>query len=177
MANAQVENSRPWACGTAKRPWWSLTATCAWSFCRGGTLPTIDLTPADVEKHAKAAKSNLDAKQAPDDILKSAGGAGDQEPGLRDARGQPVQERPRGRRLQGRPGLGLPEPGAGLIRDDPGLIAPTELSPTPAAAALGLRPHGRRQADRGRHRRRRPRTTPPRRRRRGKAKPVRPRPV
>src|SRR6185437_13535823 len=88
---------------------------------------TISLTPEQVDAARKQADTALMARQDPDDILKLIEEQGIKNPNfeaLVDAQSKeavnPLAFKP------ARPWV-MSEPGAGLIRDTPELVAPTEL--------------------------------------------------
>src|SRR5689334_6783690 len=90
---------------------------------------TIDLTPDQVKQAADQAQSNINRPQQPDDILKvlvEQGGI-KLDPGFEKS----VEQQEKNLLVAANfrpPQLWVtPEPGAGLIRDQPELIAPTEL--------------------------------------------------
>ena len=91
------------------------------------TSPTITTTPDELKKKAEQASSNLQRKQEPEAILAKI-----EEEGIVDPGFVQIIEKQAANTLKPsdfRPKLDwvTPEPGAGLIRDQPEIIAPTEL--------------------------------------------------
>src|SRR5262249_11679049 len=129
VANASVDKLKALALRHGEKAVMGVTAfLCLFFLYLGIAQPTIDLTPDDVKKAAEAAQSNINHKQEPNDILKVLVEQGVKlDPGFEKAVDQQKDNvlvaanfRP--------PQLWVsPEPGAGLIRDQPELIAPTEL--------------------------------------------------
>ena len=90
-------------------------------------MQTIDLTPDQVKQAADSAQSNLSRKQEPNDILKLLEEQKIKNPGFEAM----VEQQEKNLLVAANfrpPQLWVtPEPGAGLIRDQPELIAVTEL--------------------------------------------------
>ena len=91
------------------------------------TSQTIATTPAELQKKAEAADSNLRNPQKPEEIEAKVAAAGIVDPGFVTivANQEANTLKPGDYRV--RQDWVTPEPGAGLIRDQPELIAPTEL--------------------------------------------------
>ena len=128
MANASADKLKALALRHGEKVVMGVTALlCLFFLYTALTMPTIDLTPDQVKQAADQAQSNLARKQEPNDILKLLDDQKIKNPGfeamvdqqksnlLVAANFRPVQ-------------LWVsPEPGAGLIRDQPELVAVTEL--------------------------------------------------
>jgi hypothetical protein len=91
------------------------------------TKETIQLTPDQLKSSAASAQSNIGREQKPEDILGALESAGFKNPGYE----QIVEQQEKNLLVAANyrpPQLWVtPEPGAGLIRDQPELLAPTEL--------------------------------------------------
>ncbi len=128
MANPQVEKLKALGIRHGEKAVVGLsTLLCLWFLFQASTKPTIDITADQVATAAKQASSSLDAKQNVDDILQKLEAQGIKEIGFEkvvDA--QSKQALVASAYKIARPWI-IPEPGAGLIRDAPELIAPTEL--------------------------------------------------
>ncbi|MFO0910009.1 MAG: hypothetical protein U0794_16955 [Isosphaeraceae bacterium] len=153
MANAQVEKLKALGLRHGEKAVVALAAAlCLLLLVSAVMKPTIDLTPADVDKHATAAQSNIDTKQDPDNILKLIEDAGIKNPGfeaLVDTQAKSSLN-PNDYRIDH--AWVTPEPGAGLIRDTPQLIAPIELAAYPGrggALVFALDETGKRILDEG----------------------------
>src|SRR4051812_29426130 len=102
-------------------------ALCVFLLFSAASRETINLTPDQVKQAAQSAESNLNRNQPPEDILKRLEDEGIKNPGfetivLEQQKNLLVADNYRPHQL-----WVTPEPGAGLIRDMPELIAPTEL--------------------------------------------------
>jgi len=102
-------------------------ASCVACLAMAATRPTIDMTPEEIAQHARSAASNLEQKQSTEDILKRIEEAGIKNPHFV----QMVVDQEKNALVADafRPPHPYiyPQPGAGLIRDMPELIAPTDL--------------------------------------------------
>jgi hypothetical protein len=137
VANASVDKLKDLGLRHGEKAVMGLTAAlCVFFLFQGATRETIDLTPEQVKDAASAAESNLNRKQEPADILKLIEDAGIKNPGFTTI----VEEqetnllvadafRPHQRWVS-------PEPGAGLIRDMPELIAVAELIAYPGRGGV-----------------------------------------
>jgi hypothetical protein len=99
--------------------------------------PTIQLTPDQLKKSADAATQNINKPQRVEDILAKLDEANLKDPGFE----KKVEDNKPGVIDSSKFALGgaswvSPEPGAGLIRDTPELIAPTELYATANRGAV-----------------------------------------
>ena len=128
MANASAEKLKALGLRHGEKVVVGLAvAACLACLALAATQPTIDLTPEEVEQHARSAKSNLDTKQSTEDILKRLEAANIKNPHFE----QMVDDKEKNALVASafapaHP-YNYPQPGAGLIRDTPELIAPTEL--------------------------------------------------
>lgn len=91
------------------------------------TSATIPTTPDELQKKAESANSNLSRKQEPDAILTKIQEAGIVDPGFVKIVENQTANALNPNDFHVRLDWVTPEPGAGLIRDQPELIAPTEL--------------------------------------------------
>jgi hypothetical protein len=128
MANASAEKLKALGLRHGEKVVVGLAvAACIACLAMAATQPTIDLTPEEVEQHARWAKSNLKDNQSPQDILKRL-----EEANIKNAHfEQMVDDKEKNALVASafappHP-YNYPQPGAGLIRDMPELIAPTEL--------------------------------------------------
>ena len=128
MANASADKLKALALRHGEKAVMGVTALlCLFFLYTALTLPTIDVTPEQVKQLADSAQSNLARKQEPNDILKLLESQKIKNPGFEamvDQQKENVLVATNFRPVQ----LWVsPEPGAGLIRDQPELIAVTEL--------------------------------------------------
>ncbi len=128
MANATVEKLKALGLRHGEKAVVGLAAAlCLVLLGMAATQPTIDLTPDQVKKAADAADSNISRRQDPDDILKRL-----EESGLKNPHFETMVDEQEKHALiaanftPAQPWVS-PEPGAGLIRDLPELIPPSEL--------------------------------------------------
>ena len=100
--------------------------------------PTIDTSPEKVKKAARASQSNLESHEDRDTIIKRLEEKDNIKPTnfARHGRGADQGQARRGRLQAHARAWVTPEPGAGLIRDKPKLIAPTELYAYPGRGGL-----------------------------------------
>ncbi len=128
MANASADKLKALALRHGEKAVMAVTALlCLFFLYTALTLPTIDVTPDQVKGAADQAQTNLNRKQEPNDILKLLESQKIQNPGFEamvDQQKENVLVAANFRPIQ----LWVsPEPGAGLIRDQPELIAVTEI--------------------------------------------------
>jgi len=135
------------------------------------TKPTIQMKPEDLQKKAEQADSNLNAPQKPDDILAKL-----VEMGVKPkTEFEQVVEKQQSKALNPaeytvKSKWVTPEPGAGLIRDTPVLIAVTDLNAFPNRGGyviIDTDKEGKRIVDDGKDAAKRPRRERLGRRRRG----------
>ena len=91
------------------------------------TSPTLSTTPDELQKKADAADSNLRQKQEPEAILAKVEEDGIVDPGFVKIVDNQTANAIKPADFHSKLDWVTPEPGAGLIRDQPELIAPTEL--------------------------------------------------
>jgi len=137
VANASVDKIKVMGMRHGEKAVMGLTAAlCVFFLFQGATRETIDLTPEQVKQSAAQAEQNLSRKQEPDDILKRLEEAGIKNPGFQaiveqQERNLVVADSYRPHQL-----WVSPEPGAGLIRDMPELIAVAELNAYPGRGGI-----------------------------------------
>jgi hypothetical protein len=130
VANASVDKIKALGLRHGEKAVMALTALlCLFCLYTAVSQETIDLTPDQVKGAADQAQQNINRKQEPNDILKVLVDQG----GIKlDAGFEKSVEQQKDNVLVAAnfrpPQLwAAPEPGAGLIRDQPELIAPSEL--------------------------------------------------
>ncbi len=126
MANAQVEKLKALGLHHGEKAVVALTALlCFVGLVKAVSMETIQITADEVTKHAEAARSNLGKRQEPQDILTVVESKGIKNPGFvaqveaQQKEGLKVDDFKVARSWT------MPEPGAGLIRDKPELVTPT----------------------------------------------------
>jgi len=107
-------------------------------FARAVTLPVLDMKPDQLKAAAQSAESNLQAKQEDKDILAKLETDGVVDPGFVKMVDNQVANALKPGDYKVRLDWVTPEPGAGLIRDQPELIAPTELAAFPGRGGILL---------------------------------------
>ncbi|HMB08689.1 MAG TPA: hypothetical protein VKP69_33780 [Isosphaeraceae bacterium] len=128
MANASVEKLKALGLRHGEKAVVGLAAAlCLVLLGRAATRPTIDLTPEQVRKDVEAAESNITRRRKSEEILARLEASGLKNPGFEEM--VDAQEEHPLIAADYRPAQPwvTPEPGAGLIRDTPELIAPSEL--------------------------------------------------
>jgi len=128
VANASVDKLKALGLRHGEKAVVGLTATlCVLFLFWAATAKTIELTPDQVKQSADSASSNLSRTQAPEDILQRIETEGVKNPGFTTI----VTEQEKNLLVASayRPHQlwVSPEPGAGLIRDQPELVAPKEI--------------------------------------------------
>jgi hypothetical protein len=103
------------------------SALCLFFLFKAATNPTIDVTPEQVDSHAKAAQSNINRKQDPEKILEALAAGGIKNPEFEKKVDEQAKNLLVASHYSPSHAWAYPQPGAGLIRDTPELIAPTEL--------------------------------------------------
>jgi hypothetical protein len=128
VANAQVEKLKALGLRHGEKAVVGLSAAlCLLFLVFAVTKPVIPLTPDQVAASAKAADTNINRTQPRDDILKMLEDQGVKNPGF-IAMVEAQENKALSADAYKVAHLWVtPEPGAGLIRDTPVLIAPTEL--------------------------------------------------
>lgn len=89
--------------------------------------PTIELTPAQVKSAAESASANINKRQDEADVLAKIEEAGIVNPNFEKMVNAQINDKLVAANYSYDNPWVTPEPGAGLIRDQPKLIAPTEL--------------------------------------------------
>ncbi len=100
--------------------------------------PVLDIQPDQLRTDANRAKSNLDAKQNDSDILAKLEKDGLKEPNFQKVIEGQISNALKPDNYRARLDWVSPEPGAGLIRDQPELIAPTELTAFPGRGGITI---------------------------------------
>ena len=137
MANASVDKLKAFGIRHGEKVVVGLTATLFVVFTALAVIkPTLEMKPDELSKAAADAKSNLQRKQDVKDILAKL-----EKDGLKDPNFQKIVENQLANALKpgdyrSRLDWVTPEPGAGLIRDQPDLIAPTELAAFPGRGGI-----------------------------------------
>jgi hypothetical protein len=128
MANTSVEKLKTLGLRHGEKAVVGLAAAlCLVLLGMAATQPTIDLTPDQVKKAADAADSNISRRQDPDDILKRLEESGLKNPGFETIVDEQEKHALIAANFTPAQPWVSPEPGAGLIRDMPEPIAPSEL--------------------------------------------------
>jgi len=128
MANASVEKMKDLGLRHGEKIVVTITVVvCLLLVYTGLTRPTIQITPEEVTKSAEQANSNINRTQNEEDILKLLEEADIKEPGFEKMVDTQASKKidPLAYRIP--MPWASPEPGAGLLRETPELIAPTEL--------------------------------------------------
>jgi hypothetical protein len=134
VANASAEKLKALGLRHGEKAVMGVTAAlCLFFLYTAVSQPTIDLTAEEVKQAAERAQSNINRKQEPNDILKVLVDQGGikLDPGFEKSVDQQVKNRLVAANFRAPQLWVSPEPGAGLIRDQPELIAPIELSAYP----------------------------------------------
>jgi hypothetical protein len=137
MANAAADKLKEFGIRHSEKVVVGLTATLFVVFTAMAVIrPTLDMKPDELSKAAGDAQSNLSRPQDVKDILAKL-----EKDGLKEPNFQKIVESQFANALK--PGdyrskldWVTPEPGAGLIRDQPELIAPTELAAFPGRGGI-----------------------------------------
>jgi len=137
MANASVEKLKALGLRHGEKAAMGVTvAVCLLCLVAAVSKPTIDLSADQVKKAAQSAESNINRKQDEAQIVKAL-----EEAGIKDAGFETIVDDQAKTKLDvvafkpARPWV-TQEPGAGLIRDMPELIAPTELAVYPGRGGV-----------------------------------------
>ena len=128
MANASADKLKALALRHGEKAVMGVTALlCLFFLYTALTLPTIDVTPEQVKQAAEPAQSNIARKQEPNDILKLLEDQKIKNPGFEAMVDQQKRDLLVAANFRPVQLWVSPEPGAGLIRDQPELVAVTEL--------------------------------------------------
>src|SRR4051794_25499657 len=153
MANAAVENLKNLGLRHGEKAVVGLTAALFVVFTGLAVMkPTIQIQPEQLKTAAEQAQANLQKPQDAKDILARL-----EEGGLKNPDFEKMVENQQANALKPadyRVKLDwvTPEPGAGLIRDQPDLVAPTELAAFPGRGGIlmyKLNEKGERELDTG----------------------------
>ncbi len=137
MANASVDKLKNFGIRHGEKVVVGLTATLFVAFTAMAiSKPVIDIKPEELKTAADNADKNLSRKQETKDILAKL-----EKDGLKDPNFEKIVTNQLANALK--PGdyrakleWVTPEPGAGLIRDQPEVIAPTELAAFPGRGGI-----------------------------------------
>jgi len=128
MANATVEKIKDLGLRHGEKAVVGLAAALCLVFAwRAFSRPTIDLTPDQIEQVAKRAASNINAQQDPKQIAEKLVEDGMKNPGFLAIIDRQEQSPLKADPYKLANPMITPEPGAGLIREQPALIAPANL--------------------------------------------------
>jgi len=137
MANASVEKLKALGMRHGEKFVVGLAATAFFVLvARAVTLPVLDTKPEQLKSAASQAESNLQAKQDDKDILTKLEADGVVDPGFAKMVDNQVSNALKPGDYKVRLDWVTPEPGAGLIRDQPELVAPTELAAFPGRGGI-----------------------------------------
>ncbi len=137
MANASAEKLKGLALRHGEKVGVGLTAgLCAFLLFTGATEEKIDLTPEQVKKAAEAANQNITRNQNEDDILKRLSEEWLKKPEFTALVDKQATTKLVASDFKARQPWVSPEPGAGLLRDDPVLIAVSELYAYPGRGGV-----------------------------------------
>ena len=132
MANAQAEKLKALGLHHGEKAAVAIAgAVCLLLIYWAVSMPTIQTTPEEVADNAKRAQTNLSRSQSRDDILETLENAGFKNPDYEKV--VDVQAKTKidvAAYTPKRPWI-IPEPGAGLIRSQPELLAVTDLEAFP----------------------------------------------
>src|SRR5258705_6414569 len=128
MANASVEKIKALGLRHGEKAVMGVTAAvCLMFLYMAATRPTIETTPEEVRKTASQAESNISRRQNNEDILKLLESENIKNPNFEKMVDEQASNKIDALAYHVTSPWSSPEPGAGLIRDTPELIAPTEL--------------------------------------------------
>ncbi|WP_435017035.1 hypothetical protein TA3x_004622 [Tundrisphaera sp. TA3] len=139
MANAAVEKLKSFGLHHGEKLVVGLAATLLVAFVGiAVSKPTIELQPDQLLKAAESAQANINQQQKPEDILTKLEEAGLKNPGFLEMVENQAKNALKPEDYKVRTDWATPEPGAGLIRDQPELVAPTDLAAFPGRGGLLL---------------------------------------
>ncbi len=137
MANASVEKLKALGIRHGEKAVVGLTGTLFVVFAALAFIhPTLEMKPDELQKQAEGAQSNINAKQDPNDILHKLEVANIKNPDFAKMIANQRSNALNPADFRVKMGWVTPEPGAGLIRDQPELIAPTELAAFPGRGGI-----------------------------------------
>jgi hypothetical protein len=153
VANAHVEKLKALGLRHGEKVVVGLSAMlCLLLLARAATIPTTTLTPEQVEASARSAETNLSNRQDRDNILKRLEEEWLKSPEFVKTVDAELKNGLKAADFRAARPWVTPEPGAGLIRGTPELIAPTDLVAYPGrggAAVFVLDDNGDRIPDPG----------------------------
>jgi hypothetical protein len=139
MANASVEKLKDLGIRHGEKAVVGLTATLFVVFVVVAVLnPVLEMKPEQLKSAATSAQSNLQAKQSESDILSKLEKDGLKEPNFQKIIEGQIANALKPDDYRTRLDWASPEPGAGLIRDQPELIAPVDLTAFPGRGGVLL---------------------------------------
>ncbi|MCA1686920.1 MAG: hypothetical protein LC745_13315 [Planctomycetia bacterium] len=139
MANAQVEKIKALGMRHGEKAVVGLTAAlCLLCLFRAATKPSIEMTPDQVNKDAQAAQSSLSRTQPTADILTAIESQGVKTPEFAKLVEEQEKNALNPTDFKVARSWVTPEPGAGLIRDTPELLAPTNLYAYPGRGGASV---------------------------------------
>jgi hypothetical protein len=137
MANASVEKIKALGLRHGEKAVMGVTAAvCLMFLYMAATRPTIETTPEEVRKTASAAESNISRRQNNEDILKLLETENIKNPNFEKMVNEQASNKIDALAYRVTSPWSSPEPGAGLIRETPVLIAPTELIAYPGRGGV-----------------------------------------
>ncbi len=137
MANASVEKLKALGIRHGEKAAVGLAATLFVVLAaRAIVYPTLDMKPDQLKTQADTADANLRKPQDPNDILAKLEQDGVTDPGFVKLVDNQVANALKPGDYRVRLDWVTPEPGAGLIRDQPELVAPTELAAFPGRGGV-----------------------------------------
>ena len=137
MANAAVDKLKNFGIRHGEKVVVGLTATLFVVFTAMAFIkPTIDIKPEELKTAADNADKNLSTKQDTKDILAKLETDGLKDPEFEKLVASQLANALKPGDYRAKLDWVTPEPGAGLIRDQPELIAPTELAAFPGRGGI-----------------------------------------
>ncbi|SIN81018.1 hypothetical protein SAMN05444166_1010 [Singulisphaera sp. GP187] len=137
MANASVEKIKALGLRHGEKAVMGVTAAiCLMFLYMAATRPTIETTPEQVRKAASDAESNISRRQSNEDILNLLENENIKNPNFEKMVDEQSSNKIDAIAFRVSSPWASPEPGAGLIRDTPELIAPTELVAYPGRGGV-----------------------------------------
>ncbi|AGA29273.1 hypothetical protein [Singulisphaera acidiphila] len=137
MANASVEKIKALGLRHGEKAVMGVTAAiCLMFLYMAATRPTIETTPEEVRKAASQAESNISRRQGEEDILKLLEAENIKNPNFEKMVDEQASNKIDAIAFRVASPWVSPEPGAGLIRDTPELIAPTQLVAYPGRGGV-----------------------------------------
>jgi hypothetical protein len=148
VANPQVEMLKALGLRHGEKAVVGISATlCVVFLVLAGMKETIQITPNEVDSHASDARKNLERHQDPDKIIAKIEAEGIKNPGFEKVVDAQAKETLSPDNFKAARLWVTNEPGAGMIRDRPVIVAPAELYAYPGrggAAVFALDEEGNR---------------------------------